>query len=70
MEDGVQGTDDKRRFKIVMKPALANRKESAKHTIELDSIGDFCKAKKMDEQASEQMVSLILTKPRMEVLIM
>lgn len=40
-----------------MRPALANRKDGEKHTIDLDAIGDFCKAKKMDEQASESMVS-------------
>ncbi|KAI9636399.1 putative eukaryotic translation initiation factor 2C 2 [Dioszegia hungarica] len=56
LEDGSEAKDDKRRFKIVMRPAMSNRSSTAKHTIDLDSIGDFCKGTKLDEQAAESML--------------
>lgn len=56
IEDGKAPTDDKRRFKIVIRPAIEGRKGRDEHIIDLDSITDFCKGVRATEPTNEKMV--------------
>lgn len=59
IEDGKPADSDKRRFKIIIRPAVEGRKGRDEHIIDLDAVTDFCKGTRLNEQAQEKMVGVV-----------